>query len=401
MHMQNHPHQPSWQQPTMPYAVTHLPPPHQHLQPPPGGDPFARLAWLEKQHQALFNDNALQFNNNLRLNDANTRLVQENEQLRKQNASLLAELNAAASAAARPSMETVQLRDAHGLLLAENKRLMEEKEKIANENREIRARQLAGNSERQKALIQEQKDKIATMAQTISAQTVREASLNSQLTSLKNKAKDDSGIYIECENCRDSYGIRDTLCAACFMPAYEWDARTRKGSTKVKHHGFDAYGDIGIVTDVSDSEDEGRSYDQSYYHEDRDPYHDTRLKEDLFEWLQVWCLQNSSRIERQRVLERNNNSPTIRKLVEDLRDIEREIRKSYKTLAEHKKKKRQMKRKLIVLADETPVVTNDETILKKKLYTFCRIMAMPLRGFECSRFPKFDDKMLRERDAVK
>lgn len=81
-------------------------------------------------------------------------------------------------------------------------------------------------------------------------------------------------------------------------------------------------------------------------------------------------------IERQRVLESKKNAPTVRKLVEDLRDTEDGIRKTYRGLAAQKKKKRQLKRRLVMLTDTTPVVTTDKTILKKS----SSISAMPCRS---------------------
>lgn len=177
------------------------------------------------------------------------------------------------------------------------------------------------------------------------------------------------------------------------MPAGEWSGGNSKGSTRVEYHGF--------ATSVSDSEVDGRSCDYSHYFEDMNTYHNTRLKQELFDWLQDWCVQNSDRIERRRALESKKSLSTRDKLAEDLRVVEGGIRKSYKTLAEQKKKKRHLKRRLIVLADETPVVTTNESILKRKLYTFCSIMALPLRNFDCSQFPTFDEEVLKERDAVR
>jgi hypothetical protein len=182
------------------------------------------------------------------------------------------------------------------------------------------------------------------------------------------------------------------------MPAY---TLARKGSTKIPtpwHHYWD---DIS----VSDSDGDPQRTADWYicrYQEGLNTKHHTRLEQDLFDWLHDWCLENSNKIETQRLRDRRTNEPTVRKLAQDLKDIEYDITKTCMSLADQKKRKRQMKRKLIVLVDETPVVENHKSLLTKKLLTFCRIMALPPTEFDCERYPRLDgDKMLTEPEAVK
>ena len=126
----------------------------------------------------------------------------------------------------------------------------------------------------------------------------------------------------------------------------------------------------------------------------------TRLRPSTFKFLQDWCIRNEATIERQRMLERQESESTIRKLAEDLRDIELVIHESYKALARNKKKKRQIKRKLLVLSDETQVVTNEPGLLKKKLYIFCNVLSQPLFEFDYTKYPMIDGSTLSERDVV-
>ncbi|SMQ52236.1 unnamed protein product [Zymoseptoria tritici ST99CH_3D7] len=252
------------------------------------------------------------------------------------------------------------LKEQNAKLSAENRRLAEEKIKIATENTGLRRKQAAATSDEYAARIEKLKDRLTTSNDIVAA-------LKSKVTALKNKSEENS--------------------------------LARKGSTKIKYDGWKLLWDN---ISVSDSDDEGRPGEQSYYHEGRDTKSHTRLEEDLFEWLRDWCSDSADKIERQRMLDRKKNEPTVRKLVEDLRDVEDEIKKAYEGLADRKKKKRQLKRKLIVLVDEEPVVTSDEALLEKKLFTFCHVMSRPQQELNLAVFPKtIGDKMLSEREIVK
>ncbi|KJX95393.1 hypothetical protein TI39_contig4116g00014 [Zymoseptoria brevis] len=259
------------------------------------------------------------------------------------------------------------LKEQNAKLLAENRRLIEKNNKIVQDHKELRIKQPAVDSEDYEARIQKLKDKVTA--------------LKNEVTTLQSKAGENLLAYAS---------------------SYHLSGRVDKGSTTVKYYGFDRYGDIGDFTSVSDSDDARRPTQRSYYYDDRDTYQQTRLEEGLFDWLQEWCLLNSDKIERQRMLERKTNLPTVRKLVEDLRDVELEIRQTHENLASQKKKKRQLKRKLIVLADETPVVTTNETMLKRKLFTFCHIMSQPQQELDLAWYPKsVGDTVLSEREIVK
>lgn len=299
--------------------------------------------------------------------------MQENERLQAQIAQL---------SIAGPSQQSLQLEEQNAKLLAENRLLVEEKNQVVRDNRELRAKQSVADPVDHTALIKRLKDEI---------------------TALKKKAEEekDSLVYATCGDCRYGHGIKHVLCSGCFMPASDSFPGDRKGSTQVKYYDLESY---GPTVCVSDSDDEGRpTHDRSYYDEDRNTQRETRLEQGLFDWLQDWCLQNSDNIERQRVLERAQNEPAKRTLIGDFRDIEDEIKKTYEALAIQKKKKRQLRRKLIVLVDKTPVVTTDKTLLKKKLFTFCRVMSQPQQMFDCLRFPNLagDRKLMSEREAVK
>lgn len=296
--------------------------------------------------------------------------MQQLERLQRENAGLQAEKQQLVANAGPSQQSHKLLEEQNQKLLAENRRLTEEKNKITQENRELRKKQPAVNPEEYIALIKKLKEKI---------------------TALKKKADEDSIVWESCGNCDRGHGIKHTLCSGCFMPAHDSMGRGRKGSTRINY------------TSVSDSDDgEGKLYDRSHYYEDLNTKIHTRLDQDLFDWLQDWCVENSDKIEVLRAQEREKNKPTVRALVEDLRDAEAEIRKTYKSLAGQKRKKRKLKRKLIVLTDETPVVTDDETVLKKKLYTFCHIISQPQGEYDASRFPCLvGNKLLTEREAVK
>ncbi|EGP85584.1 unnamed protein product [Zymoseptoria tritici ST99CH_1A5] len=345
-------------------------------------NPYARLAWLETQHQSLSSANNWLCHDNLRHINEKDRLARENEHLQKQTA----QLNAARQ------QETQMLKEQNAKLSAENRRLAEEKIKIATENTGLRRKQAAATSDEYAARIEKLKDRLTTSNDIVAA-------LKSKVTALKNKSEENSLAYVSCGRCQYANGIRNTLCSRCFLPAHHYSGRRRKGSTKIKYDGWKLLWDN---ISVSDSDDEGRPGEQSYYHEGRDTKSHTRLEEDLFEWLRDWCSDSADKIERQRMLDRKKNEPTVRKLVEDLRDVEDEIKKAYEGLADRKKKKRQLKRKLIVLVDEEPVVTSDEALLEKKLFTFCHVMSRPQQELNLAVFPKtIGDKMLSEREIVK
>jgi hypothetical protein len=372
----------------------------------PGNDPYARLAWLETQHQSLFNDNTWLFNDNLRLNNEKARLLQENEHLKRQAAEQQQQLSNA-----RPSQTIQQMEEQNQRLLAENRRLVEEKDKIAHEKkpavdpahyveliRKYKDQNQTLLAENRRII--EEKEKIAREKQPAIDYKELIQKYKDKIAALKAEAENNSLSYVECGNdCRHAHGIKNVLCSGCFKPARDPMGRDRKGSTKVTYYDWDPYGN---TVSISDSDEEQRPYDRSHYYEDMNTKQETRLEQDLFDWLQDWCLLNSDKIERRRVLERKENKPTVRKLVGDLRDVEDEIKKSYESLAGQKRKKRQLKRKLIVLSDKTPVVTADEIVLKKKLFTFCHAMSQPQQEYDYTRFPKLvDNKLLSEREAVK
>jgi hypothetical protein len=335
-----------------PQSVVSYAPPHpafpHHA---PGNDIYAHLAWLEEQRQLHFNQSAIMFDSNLKLCSENAHLTQEQGLLQKQITELRAEKQQ---------------------LLTENQRLVEVN---------LRAEQHTTDSEHQRALIQKLKAKVAAHQDEIQA--------------LKDEAKGNSIESVCCFNdCRMGRGVSQLTCSECFMPAKDVNGRNRKGSTKVRRHNLS-------TVSVSDS-DEAKPISWHDYRDSWITKTNTRLDDGLFNWLVDYCLDNSDKIERQRVRERNENGHTVRRLIEDLRDVEDEIRKGHERLAGKKMRKRQLKRKLIVLTDEAAVVTADESNLEGKLYTFCSILSQPQHAFYPAYFPKLNgDKLLTERDAVK
>lgn len=171
--------------------------------------------------------------------------MQENERLQRQTSVLHAEKERLTSNPL-PSPQNQLLEEQNAKLLAENRRLVEERDKIALDNRELRGIQPAADPDFQQALIQKLQDKIAA---------------------LKEKADEDSLAYASCGNCRHAHGIRDVLCSGCFMSASAHGGlgHDRKGSTKITYYGWDSYGD---TVSVNDSDDERRPTDKSYYYED-------------------------------------------------------------------------------------------------------------------------------------
>ncbi|KXT06598.1 hypothetical protein AC578_8528 [Pseudocercospora eumusae] len=337
-------------------------------------DAHARIAWLEQQNHILFNDGAKQY-------AEVQRLLIENQQLHANANSAL--------------LHCTVLQQMNWTLAND----------VANLKRRL---------EHQDGIIASQKTRIDQLvAEKNRLQySVAGAKASSQLDDARsqlNKANRQVDEY------RKLIVGHDQIASALEKKIAELEAAKAKSSNKRSRNLVSLDSDDEFVyprkkiatkfcydnkyggeswTEVSDTEDDAsalrmmpkevaKRLEEIWRH---NIYEETRLKPGAFEWLEEWCEDNADRIELQRAKEREENEAELRILAREKVDVEGEITKLKRRLAEQIREKQGIRRKLIVLTDEQRLDSSDGMEVGKKLFLFCKTMGYPQYHFRRGHF---------------
>ena len=318
-------------------------------------DAFARLAWLEREYQVVFQDASRQFAQNQQLLKEKQELAAIRDRMAKDNETMLHTKNAMSKSL---------------YLLKQEKATFE--------------RQKATQAQR---ILSLEAEKIRLKAEN--------TRLNDENGRLKNHTCESKEARYLCWDCGSGLFISSGICGCCFRPASEY-RETSRPSTKIVYDDWDGL----TSTNVSDSEGEARldlfsrRSDKGW---DRNIQTDTRLDEGAFDWLVEWCEKNIDRIENRRALERRQNGHETCRHVQELRENREEVKRRQKGLGKAMKIRRQIKRKLRALTDEEPLMSENGLTLEKKLFVFCMVMGAPNYDFKRAWYPFVKD----EKELVK
>lgn len=295
-------------------------------------DPFARLAWLERQYQVVFQDASRQFAQNQQSLKEKQEWAANLDRISKDNETMLQSQNAMSK-----SLDSLERQKA-----AQNQRI----QSLESENAQLKAE-------------------------------------NAQLKKHKRESKEPR---YTCFDCGSGLIISSRICGCCFMPVTEREGGS-SASTKISYPGWGGF----TSSDVSDSEGElkpdpflSRSKEEFWH---RSIQSDTRLDEGAFDRLVEWCEDNIDRIETRRASERNKKGHEVRRLVQDLRDNREELEKRQQKLGKAMKARRQIERRIRALTDDDPLISENGLSLEKKLFVFCMVMGAPYYDFIRITYP--------------
>lgn len=311
----------------------------QQISNPAYPDPFARLAWLERQYQVVFQDASKQF--------------AQNQQLLKEKQEWAANLD-----------------------------------RISKDNQTVLQTQKAiskalDSLKQEKATFERQK---AAQNQRIQSLESENAQLKAENAQLKKPKRESKEPQYTCIDCGSDLIISSRICGCCFMPASELAGGSR-GSTRISNPGWGGF----TSSNVSDSEGElkpdpflSRMKEEGWV---RRIQRDTRLDEGAFDRLVEWCEDNIDRIETRRASERTKNGHEVRRLMQDLRDNRDKLEKRQQKVGKTMKARRQIKRRIRALTDDDPLVSENGLSLEKKLFVFCMVMGAPYYDFARNTYP--------------